>query len=207
MLGQVIIAVPKDQSQDPGQYIVVREWPNAMELVLAQNDIRCFRPIRVELDGPRPWIVLGRARLDRVLHAVLKYLREDYKRCAVEWAQETIDTINATAEQVQQCLLVSRTGLVGTRIVAHEPYGNQSGEFIVLEQDDRILVVISTDIYTLGRTRIIPIRDKGAWHISQISPGVNELMAIIAKLKTIGNTETEQGVLSGYLDKMMRGQP
>lgn len=206
MIGQIVIAEPKDQSRDPAQYVVVKEWPNALELVPGVPGIRCYKPVRVELDGPRPWLILGRGRCDKLIYSLLKYLREDYKGAAVEWTTQTVDAIQATAEILQQCLMVSKAGLAGTRILAHQPYGNQSGEFIVLTQDDRTLLVVPTDLYALGKTRLISIRDKYAWSITQVSPGVHDLMGLVNQLKGINNTERQRAELTGYLDKMLRAQ-
>lgn len=93
MIGQVIVAAPKNQSRPEANYIIVKEWSNALEVVEADCGPKSCRRLRIELDGPSPWIILGRCRADDVIHNVLDYLKEGHKKALAEWTPETLTVI------------------------------------------------------------------------------------------------------------------
>lgn len=201
MVGQLIIAEPKNQSRPEATYIIVREWANALEVVEADAGPRSWRPIRIELDGPHPWVILGRCHANDVVQNVLTYLTESHKNARAEWTPETLSSFRATAELLSQCLLVQTDGLVGCEVYAREPFGHGSGDFIVLHQAPRSLYVVPTDLYCYGKTRAIPTVTKDAWHIVTVSPGVQALYDLIAGLNRIEGTEAQRQELATYLDR------
>ena len=203
MIGQCIIAEPADQSRVVSQYIIVREWPNALELVPAERGAQCWRPLRIELDGPKKWIILARGRVNALTQQLIKWLTEDYKQAKIEWNPRIIQQFKETADLLLQVLLAGE-GLIGSMIRAEQPMQDNAGEYIVLNQTDRCLYVVSTDLYALGKTRHIPIVTKDAWHILEVSPGVTALSQLIGGLRSIDGTEAERQELTAYLDKWAR---
>lgn len=205
MIGQVVIAEPKDQSRDVQQYVVVKEWANALELVTARQGITCYRPIRVELDGPKAWVILGRGRCDELIEQLIAYLKIAFNKAIVRWTEETVASAQNTMTALQECLMVSKEGLVGCLIVANQPYGHERGEFIVLVQTETCLGVVSTDPFCFGKTRYIPFSGKGAWQITQTGPGILALADLIQEIQKTKTAEDEVAHLSNCLARLAKG--
>lgn len=116
MIGDIVIAGPTDQTRAPDQYVVVREWQNALELVPGRPGIQSYTPIRVELAGSRAWVILGRGRCPALIHDLLKWLKEDSKSAVVEWTIEAKAAFENTAQLLEAALQVSN--LIGAKIIA-----------------------------------------------------------------------------------------
>jgi hypothetical protein len=201
MIGDVVIAEPKNRSRAPDQYVVVREWKNALELVPGRPGITSYAPIRVELDGNRAWVILGRGRCDSLIHQLLKWLKEDSKGAVVEWTIEAKSAFETTAQLLESCL--NTKGLIGAKIIAEQPYGPGAGEFIVLNQGEAGLWVVPTDVCAYGHGRLLMTHGRNAWHVISTSPGITDLKALIVTLSTIAGTEAQREQLQRHFDRMM----
>ncbi len=201
MIGDVIIAEPADHSRPTDQYVVVREWENALELVPGRPGVTSYSPIRVELIGNRAWTILGRGRSLTLIHHLLKWLKDDSKGAVVQWTVEAEAAFENTAKLLEAALQVSN--LIGTKIIAKQPYGPGAGEFIVLNQIEAGLWVVSTDVCAYGHARLLMTNGRNAWHIISTSPGIADLKGLIVTLSTISGTESQREQLTRHLDRMM----
>lgn len=201
MIGQFIFAQPKDQSRDVKPFVITREWPNALEVVPGQPGVQCFKPMRLELDGPAAWLILGRGRCNELVVKMIQWLRHDYKGASVAWDVSVEQEIGRTADLLQDCLSVSN--LIGAKIVAVQPYGPGRDEFIVLHQTDDGLMVVPTNVGAFGATRFLHTNGAYGWNIIDTSPGINELRCLIHLLTGVSNTEHARKVLTGYLERML----
>ncbi len=201
MIGDVVIAEPKDQSRPPEQYVVVREWSNAVELVTGRPGIMSYRPFRVELDGSRRWVILGRGRSNELIQHLLKWLKLDSKSAVIEWTVEAKFAFESTAELLEGCLRV--TNLIGAKIVAEQPYGPGKDEFVVLKHVEGGLWVVPTNIGAYGHSRFLQTSGRGAWHITQTTAGIADLKALIVTLAQISGTDNERRELTDHLARML----
>lgn len=201
MIGDVLIAGPADRSRNPDQYVVVREWEDALELVPGRPGVASYAPIRAELVGSRAWVILGRGRCSTLIHQLLKWLKEGSTGAIIEWTIEAKSAFEATAQLLEACLQVSN--LIGAKIIAEQPYGPGAGEFIVLNQGDAGLWVVPTDVCAYGHQRLLMFNGRNAWHIISTSPGVADLKGLIVTLSAIAGTEKQREELARFLGRIM----
>lgn len=201
MLGDVIIAEPADRSRPTDQFVVVQEWEDALQVVPGHPGCMAYAPLRIELIGPKAWTILGRGRHPKLIHLLLKWLKEDSKDSVVVWTIETKSAMENTIQLLEACLQVSN--LIGAKVVAKQPYGHGAGEFIVLNEGDAGLWVVPTDICAYGHCRLLMRHGLSAWNVISTSPGIPDLKGLIVGLSTISGTEAQREQLQRHLDRMM----
>lgn len=201
MIGQLIFAQRKDQSGDVKQFIITREWPNALEVVPGYPGIQSYKPMRLEQDGPGAWDVLGRGRCVELVTKMIQWLRHEHQGASVEWDAGVKCHFEWTADLLQDCLGVSN--LVGAKVIAVQPYGPGRDEFVVLSQHPHGLMVVPTNVGAYGATRFLQTDGKYAWNVIETSPGINELRCLICTLTGIDGTEKVRADLTAYLERML----
>lgn len=201
MIGDVIIAEPADRSRHTDQYVVVREWEDALEVVPGRPGCGAYTSMRIELTGPKAWTIIGRGRYPTLIHHLLKWLKEDSKNSVVVWTIETKAAMENTIQLLEASLQVSN--LIGAKIIAKQPYGPGAGEFIVLNQGDAGLWVVSTDVCAYGHQRLLMAHGKNAWNVISSSPGIPDLKGLIVTLGTIAGTEKQRDELTRFLERIM----
>ena len=201
MIGQFILAQPRDQHDQVRQFVITREWSNALEVLPGQAGVQSWKTMRIELDGPKAWDVLGRCRDDDAIRKMIVWLKENHKRAPIIWDADVITQFGWTADLLEQCLSVSN--LVGAKIIAEQPFGNGRDEFIVLFQTDNGLMVVPTNIGAYGATRFLSVTGKFGWHIIETSPGIGDLKALIVTLGQMESTVEARATLIRYLEKML----